>query len=254
MISEKILLEKALATECKIGIGNESNSQIVIDSINKCSSLGLKQIKTYSDPVCLIDDLSDGKIDAAVRGNFSARKVIDELRAKFLVKDIIRISILKTASGKLFILAPIGIDEGSTVDEKIEIISHSVDFFKLFDTKQNIAVMSGGRKDDLNRSEKIDETLIQANAVTTKINSMGFKGENFDIRIEDAVNKSNIIIVPDGVIGNYIFRTLYHLGAGDSIGAPIMNLSKVFIDTSRTKRDYTTSLVLSAALYNVKFR
>ncbi|MFX1345221.1 MAG: phosphotransacetylase, partial [Promethearchaeota archaeon] len=43
----------------------------------------------------------------------------------------------------------------------------------------------------------------------------------------------NIIIAPDGISGNLIYRTLVHLGGGKAYGAIYMNLEKVIIDTSR---------------------
>jgi putative methanogen marker protein 4 len=252
MISQDQLLRLARSRECNIGIGNDSNSREIIDSIQKCQSQGLKQIVEYSNHNNLIADLFNGKIEAGIRGNLSSKNVLNIIKEEFQVKEIIRISVLRTASNKTFILAPVGIDEGSTIEAKINIIKHSIEFLELFDMKENIAVLSGGRKEDQNRSRQIDETLISADNLTSKLKSMGLKCKNFDIRIEDAVKESNIIIVPDGIIGNYIFRTLYHLGAGTSLGAPILNIPKTFIDTSRTKQDYSSSLIFTAAYHNAK--
>ena len=55
-----------------------------------------------------------------------------------------------------------------------------------------------------------------------------------EILIEKAIeNKSNLIIAPDGISGNLIYRTLVHLGGGKAYGAIYMGLKHTIIDTSR---------------------
>jgi predicted methyltransferase MtxX (methanogen marker protein 4) len=55
-----------------------------------------------------------------------------------------------------------------------------------------------------------------------------------EILIENAIdNNVNLIIAPDGISGNLIYRTLVHLGAGKAYGAIYMGLNKILVDTSR---------------------
>jgi len=69
-----------------------------------------------------------------------------------------------------------------------------------------------------------------------------------EILIEDAVKTCGIIIAPDGISGNLVFRTLAFLGAGHGHGAPVVNIAKIFVDTSRAQKDYANALMLAAAL------
>ena len=69
-----------------------------------------------------------------------------------------------------------------------------------------------------------------------------------EILIEDAVESCGLIIAPDGISGNLIFRTLTFLGAGHGHGAPVLNISRIFVDSSRASPDYTNALMLAAAL------
>ena len=68
------------------------------------------------------------------------------------------------------------------------------------------------------------------------------------ILIENAVKDCNLILMPEGVTGNLVFRTLYFLGGAVAIGAPILILSKIFIDTSRSKKSYVESIAFASAL------
>ena len=104
-----------------------------------------------------------------------------------------------------------------------------------------ISILSGGRESDLGRDVRIDETMRDANKVV-EIISKKYPGLNIshdEILIENAVNKkSNLIIAPDGISGNLIYRTLVHLGGGRAYGAIYMGLKKVIIDTSRVAELY----------------
>jgi predicted methyltransferase MtxX (methanogen marker protein 4) len=72
--------------------------------------------------------------------------------------------------------------------------------------------------------------------------------EHCEILIEDAAKTCGLIIAPDGICGNLIFRTLTFLGAGHGHGAPVLNIPVIFVDTSRASPDYTNALSLAAAL------
>jgi predicted methyltransferase MtxX (methanogen marker protein 4) len=72
--------------------------------------------------------------------------------------------------------------------------------------------------------------------------------EHSEILIEDAVETCGLVIAPDGISGNLIFRTLVFLGAGHGHGAPVVNIGRIFVDTSRASPNYTNALLLAAAL------
>jgi len=72
-----------------------------------------------------------------------------------------------------------------------------------------------------------------------------------EILIENAIsNKSNLIIAPDGISGNLIYRTLVHLGGGKAYGAIYMDIDHVIIDTSRVGNlsEIVGALLLALAL------
>jgi len=76
---------------------------------------------------------------------------------------------------------------------------------------------------------------------------MGISAKNYSILIEDAIKDANLIIAPDGISGNLIFRTLVFLGGGNGFGAPVL-MEKVFVDTSRVKEDSARAIMLASAL------
>ncbi len=72
--------------------------------------------------------------------------------------------------------------------------------------------------------------------------------DHCEILIEDAVQTCGLIIAPDGISGNLIFRTLVFLGGGHGHGAPVVNISRIFVDTSRASPNYANALLLAASL------
>jgi putative methanogen marker protein 4 len=252
-LSFEKFIEIALLRDCRIGIGLDKKHTVVVnESVKYCKKLGLDSIETFGDTDKLIDALTSGDVDAIVRGNLSAKYFITRIKKTFETDELSRCALLQTSDNDFFFLTPIGIDEGQTIESKMKIIENAVSWLKHFDIEAHVGVLSGGREEDKGRYDRIDYMITIAEVLTNKLIEAEIDTKNYGIRLEDAVKGSNIIVIPDGVIGNYIFRTLYHLGRGNSIGAPILNLPKVIVDTSRTKREYYSSIVLAAAANNVK--
>jgi predicted methyltransferase MtxX (methanogen marker protein 4) len=69
-----------------------------------------------------------------------------------------------------------------------------------------------------------------------------------EILIEDAVSDAGVIIAPDGISGNLIFRTLVFLGGGIGHGALIVNIKDLFIDSSRASSSYEGILSMAKCI------
>jgi putative methanogen marker protein 4 len=192
--------------------------------------------------------LASGKVDACVRGNLDAGRTISSLRKTFPEEKICRAVLLETKNG-FFFLAPVGIDEGRTVGDKVEIIKKSAALLARLGMEPKVGVLSGGRKEDAERNSEIRKSIEDAEKVTEKATALGINTANYQILIEDAVRERNLVIAPDGVSGNLIFRTLVFLGSGKGWGAPVL-MEKVFVDTSRAKKDYIGAIKLACALAN----
>lgn len=195
----------------------------------------------------LIELLVRGEIDGAVRGTLSATKTLSELKKSLDIPKLYRVALLETANGKPFFLAPVGIDEGNSVEDKVELIKRGVKLMKRLGIEAKVGILSGGRFEDKGRDERVDRTLAEAELVTKKVCDLGISAKNYSILIEDAVGEANFIIAPDGISGNLIFRTLVFLGGGHGYGAPVL-MDKVFVDTSRVKDDFARAIMLASAL------
>lgn len=233
----------------KVGIGCAPDSKFVETSVR---TLNNPNVIIYRDPQKLADDLASGAIDAAVRGDMSSSKLLPLIRKALGLNQLQR-AVLMGYRGKVICVAPVGIDEGWTVEDRVIMAETSEELMKKLGCADvRIAVMSGGRNDDVGRNEYVDTTLNQAREAVIRLNRDGLESYDTEILIEKAVEEADVIVAPNGIVGNIIFRTMHFLGDCPAYGAPILNSDKVFIDTSREKTDYTDAIILAMKLAEMK--
>lgn len=256
--------KKARNNHARIGLGIGKISKEIIRSAEAASDYadvvlvgdgkaiketgtGIEIIHSTEPSKKLVELLVAGEIDGAVRGTLSATATLKKLKSALKIKKLYRVALLETAEGVSFFLAPVGIDEGNSVENKIELIKRGVEHFRRFGIEAKVGILSGGRFEDKGRDEHVDRTLMEAEFVTKRVCNMGINAKNYSILIEDAIKEANFIIAPDGISGNLIFRTLVFLGKGHGWGAPVL-MDKVFVDTSRVKEDAARAIMLASAL------
>lgn len=244
----------------KIGIGIDEDiekviSSVVTSGISDQISLycktginvrGKGAITLHSSPcpeVDLVTDLMNGTIRAAIRGTLPANTTLMALKRATGVNHLERIALLETAGGKKFLLAPVGVDEGWSVAEKVAFVIKGKEIAKKFGLPTRVAILSGGRLGDAGRNRKVDRSMAEAELVAR------ITGEtHYEILVEDAISDAGVIIAPDGITGNLMFRTLTFLGAGHGHGAPVVNIDRIFVDTSRASPDYRNAILLADSL------
>ncbi|MEI7856977.1 MAG: methanogenesis marker protein Mmp4/MtxX [Methanomicrobiales archaeon] len=246
----------------RIGIGIAEDPEKVIDSANSVSgkfeticycSPGMVDKKSAGKGVhisehanpeqALVDDLMAGRIDAAVRGTLPANATLKALKKAAGVDHLERIALLETVHAKKFLFAPVGVDEGWTVADKLELIKKGRIIARKFGLPEKVGVLSGGRLGDIGRHPNVDASIADAELVA----QLG-DATHCEILIEDAVETCGLIIAPDGISGNLVFRTLVFLGGGFGHGAPVVNISRIFVDSSRASPNYANALLLAASL------
>ncbi len=255
---------KAKANHARIGLGIGEASEKLIRSVHdareyadvvlvgdedkiRTTGTELEIIHSTEPSKKLVQLLVDEEIDGAVRGTLSATKTLSALKNSLGMKKLYRIALMETADGIPFFLAPVGIDEGNSVEDKIELIKRGAEHMKRLGIEDRVGILSGGRFEDRGRDKTVDRTLDEAETVTQRLKDMGINATNYSILIEDAIKEANFIIAPDGISGNLIFRTLVFIGGGHGYGAAVL-MDKVFVDTSRVKEDAARAIMFASAL------
>lgn len=200
----------------------------------------------------LVELLINGKADAAVRGSLSASLIMSRL--KKIYPELYRASYIEFNDKKL-LLAPVGIDEGESLSQKLKLAILGSKFLESEGIKPFIAVLSSGRPNDRGRNKKVDESLDDGENLTAMITKQSIDVKHYYALIEDAISDgANFIIAPDGIIGNTIFRTLVLVAGAKSYGAITLGMKEIYIDTSRSQdyNGYKRALILANRLANLK--
>ena len=231
---------------------------LLVGNQNEIKSFGISsqlQVHHTSAPErTLVELLYTNRVAGIVRGSLSASKFLKEIKQQFNVAKIFRIALLETASNFSFFFAPIGIDEGKLLAEKVTLIRAGgvlLKFLKMEDAP--VGILSGGRMGDLGRDSHVDKTIAEAEELVSilKEHEIVKNFHHYEILIEDAITAHcRVILAPDGISGNLIYRTLVHLGKGRSHGAWLSNIPRPIIDTSRVGPifEYESAIAFASAL------
>lgn len=201
----------------------------------------------------IIEFLNNKTVNVIVRGSLSSSKFLENIKSRFSITEINRLALLETLDGFQFFFGPVGIDECNNYETKVGFIKKAIQVIKSLNITPKISVLSGGRTSDLGRNPSVDDTIKIANNVVDFFTNQDpdLDISHDEILIENAVKKeSNLIIAPEGISGNLIYRVLVHLGGGKAHGAIYMGLDKVIIDTSRvgSLSEIQGALLLALAL------
>jgi len=200
----------------------------------------------------LIKLLKEGAVDAAVRGELSAVKVLHAIKDVLKPASTGRIALLETSAGRDFLFAPVGVDEGNTVEHRLFLALEGVKLARMLGVKPKLSVLSGGREEDAGRHVEVDRSLEDATRLVESLRSRGVGDvENQGILIEDAMKRgSNLILAPNGIAGNLIFRTLAFLGGGRGYGAVMAGIEESYVDTSRaaSTEEYKIAMLMACAI------
>jgi len=207
----------------------------VIDTLKNVTS-DINLIKAANVEAEIFNFVESSQIQSVIRGSLSSNKFITEVKNRFNTPRLNRLALLETVNGFQFFFAPVGIDECTNLKEKQVFIENAIKFLTSIGLDPQISVLSGGREGDKGRDKIVDASLEQGYKLINYFNQNypNIKIYNEEILIENAIaRKSHLIIAPDGISGNLIYRTLVHLGGGKAYGAVYLGLKTLIIDTSR---------------------
>ncbi len=202
----------------------------------------------------LVNNLRDGTVDAVIRGKLPSSPFLKSIKHAFSMEETYRLACLGTASGKTFFFGPVGIDEAGTTAKKRQLVMLSSRLLGKLGILPSIHVLSAGRLDDVDRNQAIGDSI---RSTIDLVESMKKDNDlvagtihHGEILIENAIaSDGNVIIAPDGISGNLVYRTLVHLGNGRSYGAFYLgdHLPGPVIDTSRVgpPSEYGGALILA---------
>lgn len=241
------LMSRGCSTEAIVGVGLQKTQFEATAARLLERSCGTR-LERFDSPEALVLALRDGRIDAAVRGTLSSSETLSHLRTAFGLRIIMRVAVLADRTQKPFLLAPVGIDEGRDMSERMKLSLAASGYFGQLGWQLTVGVLSKGRIEDADRGPDIRTSLDEGEELAAELVSNGLDARHYAILLERAVVERDLLIAPDGVSGNLIFRALHLVGGCEAFGAPVVNMGRVFVDTTRAKADFSDAVMLAAGL------
>lgn len=217
--------------------GDKSSiNQISKNTLYKKNSKRIFLIESNEPESEILNYLGKELISCVVRGSLGSSKFLKILKTSLNISEVARLALLETYKGQQFFFGPVGIDECNNIKNKKIFLEKAIKVLEALNLKPKISILSGGRVGDLGRNPDVDKTINEAKELVDyfKLEHPKLEINHDEILIEKAIDdKSNLIIAPNGISGNLIYRTLVHLGGGKAYGAIYMDIGHIIIDTSR---------------------
>lgn len=255
------LKEKAKSRHARIGIGIWNADANLIASLRSAAEYA--DLLVVGDPGCecpldfiaskepwndLAGLLAEGDIDGAVRGNLPAGRTMRAVSDMFKIR-VRRLALIEL-SGWAFLLGPVGIDEGESFADRLQLLLGASKFLQGMGISPKVSVLSGGRMEDRGRCERVDRSLAEGELIVSQAREAGIEARHKGILIESCWG-DDVVIAPEGVSGNLVFRTLLLLCKAQSYGAPVL-MDKIFIDSSRARGGFDGPVMLASALSGMR--
>jgi predicted methyltransferase MtxX (methanogen marker protein 4) len=108
--------------------------------------------------------------------------------------------------------------------------------------------------EDKGELDIVDKSIEETEELAAELNrryGSRYSVKNYAHLINEAVENSNFIVPIDGIIGNFIYRTLLYLGGATEYGSPVL-IEENIIDNSRYNDRFSTHIIMAAARANGK--
>lgn len=280
---EKIIKERIKLGKPKIGFGLKKPNRAVIKSLIKSKKYAeivlvgpnvIKNVKGFQKIISqepekdLATMLFDKKFEGIVRGtidDFKTFEAYQVLIGQEKTKEMIELGLMEDFYGRQFFISRGSNPLGWSKEEKIKDCEGIIKFMKAeLGIKPKIGFITGVRHETYERKKEIKEgvqkilnqTYEDANSIIDYFTKQGIEAKNYAIEIETALKDGcNIVVPPNGMVGNQIFRTLVLIGGGKLLTGSRANLLHPYEDNSRSETDFEPHIKWLVAWINGrKFR
>ena len=262
---QKVVAPKLKLGKPKIGFGLAKPDKEILASLKKSKKyadiilVGPKAIAKISGFKKIISDnperklpelLVNGDFDGIIRGtidDFKTYENYQDLVGKEKTEKLIELALLEDAYGRQFFLSDGSNPSGWTKEEKIKNCEGIIEFMKKeLGVKPKIGIITGVRHGTYDRRKETREGVIgylnknyeDAQEIVDYFKQKGIQIKNYAIELNSAVEDGcNIIVPPNGMVGNQIFRALCLIGGGKILTCSRANIPHPYEDNSRCEKD-----------------
>ena len=267
---EKIIRERIKLGKPKIGFGLKEPNKEILKSLVKSKKYAeivlvgpnaIKNVKGFQKIISeepekeLAKTLFNEEFDGITRGTIDDFKTFEsysDLIGQEKAKKIIGLALMEDFYGRQFFLSNGSNPHGWTKEEKIWDCEGVIKFMEAeLGIRPKIGLITGIRHETYARKKDIEggvqailnQTYEDAEFIVDYFAKKEIDAKNYAIEIETALKDGcNIIVPPNGMVGNQIFRTLILVGGGKLLTGSRANLPHPYEDNSRSETDFETHI------------
>jgi predicted methyltransferase MtxX (methanogen marker protein 4) len=265
--------ELARLSRPKIAFGLNSPDEKVLESLEKGKKYadivlvgpeaiknisGFEKVISQNPEAKLASMLANDEIDGIIRGTVDDFKTFEAYQKLTGEKDTFGPGLMESPLGHHFFIGVVSNIEGWEKEERYEYAKKIAQFMKEWDFEPKIAVLTGRRHDTYpikkDLKDKVNAILNQtyedAEWIVKKLEEDGYEAKNWAIDLNPAIESGfNLIIPPNGMVGNQIFRTVLFCG-GKFLFGTYIGLSHPYEQNSRTEKDFDYHIKWLSAVIN----
>lgn len=258
------LYELAQKRRPRIGIGILNPIPEVVDSLKKAAVyadvvvIGKKvdvfeSVETDRLEETAVRLYKEGKIEGLVRGQGDAFRLRDLICAEFgyALEEIVDVSLVGDAFGRVFFLGPISQPQGWTKMQKIKAASGMAELVQDFGLTPKIGFLTAVRPGSRGRNFFLDMTYEIADECVEWCQARGLAAKNYNIETETALEDGcNIIVPPNGVAGNQMLRAIKFLADLPLYSNVLLGVKEHIADSFRNEKSFFNYFIYLAARLN----
>ena len=190
------------------------------------------------------------EVDAIARGQIYYTDYHESMNAFFgFTRDVMCPYLLRDFCGNEWFITPMVHHDDCSIDGRCYLASQTAAICERLGNDATISVLAPDK--DRGYSKIVDQGGDDANAIVKRLVTDGFNAKLVELRIDLAAATSNIVVPMDGIVGNFVYRSLGSLGGATLVGGFTLTNRFVSIDTSQSQKSFSHAIESAVAIVNL---
>jgi predicted methyltransferase MtxX (methanogen marker protein 4) len=200
---------------------------------------------------CLMSLVKDHQVDAIVRGQIYYTDYHDSMNAHFgFERDVMCPYLLRDLCDNEWFITPVVHHDDASIAGRCYLASQTARICKKLVEDVVIGVLAPDKKKEVGYAEVVDRGISEAETIVGQLKAEGFNAHVVELRIDLAAANSHIVVPMDGIVGNFVYRSLGSLGGAMLVGGFTLTNQFVSIDTSQSQKGYSDAIEAAVAVVN----
>jgi predicted methyltransferase MtxX (methanogen marker protein 4) len=190
------------------------------------------------------------QVHAIVRGQIYYTDYHESMKLAFgFTRDVMCPCLLRDICGNEWFITPVVHHDDDSVDGRCYLATQAANICTRLGVEPVVGVLAPDSERGFMR--EVDEGLDEAEAIVKKLTARGLKAKMFPLRIDSAASETNIVVPMDGIVGNFVCRSLAYLGGATLVGGFTLTNRIISLDTSRSNDRFLPAIESAAAMANL---